>query len=75
MAHCGKEAKRLIEFISRIKIQKFWSQMEESLRKLKKVRERGGAGAGQGAGKAGGGLSDDDKIRLQIYVDVMFFSR
>ena len=49
--------------------------MEESLRKLKKVRERGGAGGGQGAGKAGGGLSDDDKIRLQIYVDVMFFSR
>ncbi|XP_023338377.1 conserved oligomeric Golgi complex subunit 2 [Eurytemora carolleeae] len=51
------------------------TKMEESLRKLKKVRERGGAGAGQGAGKAGGGLSDDDKIRLQIYVDVMFFSR
>ena len=49
--------------------------MEESLKKLKKVRERGGAGGVAGAGKAGAGLSDDDKIRLQLYLDVMFFAR
>jgi hypothetical protein len=37
------------------------------------VRERGGAGVGGGKGRAG--LSDDDKIRLQLYVDVMYFAR
>ena len=42
------------------------SKMEESLRKLKKVRERGGAGAGERGTKEGDGLSDDDKIRLQV---------
>ena len=46
--------------------------MEESLRKLKKVR--GGAG-GVGGARAGAGLSDDDKIRLQLYLDVMYFAR
>jgi len=51
------------------------TKMEESLKKLKKVRERGGAGGGAGQGKAGAGLSDDDKIRLQLYIDVMFFAR
>ena len=49
--------------------------MEESLKKLKKVRERGGASGGAGAGRAGAGLSDDDKIRLQLYIDVMYFAR
>jgi len=42
------------------------SKMEESLRKLKKVRER------QETREAKPGLSDDDKIRLQLYVDVHF---
>ena len=42
------------------------SKMEESLRKLKKVRERGGAGAGERGTKEGDRLSDDDKIRLQV---------
>ena len=42
------------------------SKMEESLRKLKKVRERGGAGAGDRGTKEGDRLSDDDKIRLQV---------
>ena len=37
------------------------------------VRERGGAGVGGAKGRAG--LSDDDKIRLQLYVDVMYFAR
>ena len=49
------------------------TKMEESLRKLKKVRERGGGGAG-GKDK-GSGLSDDDKIRLQLYLDVTHFVR
>jgi len=40
--------------------------MEESLKRLK---------AGRGATSAGGasGLSDDDKIRLQLYIDVKEF--
>jgi len=48
------------------------TKMEESLRKLKKVRERGGGVAGKDKAV---GLSDDDKIRLQLYVDVMFLLR
>ena len=47
------------------------TKMEESLRKLKKVR--GGAGAGDRDKTAG--LSDDDKIRLQLYLDVTYFLR
>ena len=45
------------------------TKMEESLRKLKKVRERGGNVTGRDKAV---GLSDDDKIRLQLYLDVMF---
>ena len=41
--------------------------------KLKKARDRGGAG--QGEKDKSGGLSDDDKIRLQLYLDVSFFLR
>eukprot|EP00092_Neocalanus_flemingeri_P036089 GFUD01039293.1.p1 GENE.GFUD01039293.1~~GFUD01039293.1.p1 ORF type:complete len:755 (+),score=230.57 GFUD01039293.1:37-2301(+) len=48
------------------------TKMEESLRKLKKVRERSGGVAGK---DKAAGLSDDDKIRLQIYLDVMFLLR
>jgi len=48
------------------------AKMEESLRKLKKVRERGGTGATK---DKTGGLSDDDKIRLQLYLDVMYLLR
>ena len=47
------------------------TKMEESLRKLKKVRERGGGGAGEKDKSCG--LSDDDKIRLQLYLDVNHF--
>jgi len=49
------------------------TKMEESLRKLKKVRERGGTTGGEK--DKSGGLSDDDKIRLQLYLDVSFFLR
>ena len=48
------------------------TKMEESLKKLKKVRERGGGAAGK---DKAAGLSDDDKIRLQLYLDVMFLLR
>ena len=36
--------------------------------------DRGGAGLGEKGDKSGG-LSDDDKIRLQLYLDVSFFLR
>lgn len=42
------------------------AKMEESLRKLKKVRDR------QETKEVKPGLSDDDKIRLQLYLDVHF---
>ena len=43
-------------------------KMEESLQRLKKVR--GGATSNPGAETRSGSMSDDDKIRLQLYVDV-----
>ena len=50
-------------------------KMEESLKRLKKVRERTAGNAGDknqdGAGAVK--ISDDDKIRLQLYVDVKHF--
>ena len=57
-------------------------KMEESLKRLKRVRDTrkvGGGGEGAAdaaAGAEGGGraaISDDDKIRLQLYLDVSFF--
>ena len=45
-------------------------KMEESLKRLKKAR--GGAG-GAGAGSAATSVSDDDKIRLQLALDVKSF--
>ncbi|XP_064110909.1 conserved oligomeric Golgi complex subunit 2-like [Macrobrachium nipponense] len=44
-------------------------KMEESLKRLKRARDKGA----QGGSDAGGGLSDDDKIRRQICLDVEFF--
>lgn len=43
--------------------------MEESLKRLKRARDRGA----QGGAEVTGGLSDDDKIRMQICLDVEFF--
>jgi len=48
------------------------TKMEESLKKLKKVREKSGGVSGK---DKSGGLSDDDKIRLQLYLDVKFLLR
>ncbi|XP_037798953.1 conserved oligomeric Golgi complex subunit 2-like [Penaeus monodon] len=44
-------------------------KMEESLKRLKRARDRGA----QGGAEVTGGLSDDDKIRMQICLDVEFF--
>ncbi|KAK7027304.1 hypothetical protein SK128_000912 [Halocaridina rubra] len=44
-------------------------KMEESLKRLKRARDRGA----QGGAEASGVLSDDDKIRRQICLDVEFF--
>ncbi|KAG0729859.1 Conserved oligomeric Golgi complex subunit 2 [Chionoecetes opilio] len=44
-------------------------KMEESLKRLKRARDRGGSGGEGGAG----GLSDHDKIRTQICLDVEYF--
>lgn len=41
---------------------------EESLRRLKNLREKSGS-VQQGSGSATG-MSDDDKIRLQLHVDI-----
>nr|XP_053656566.1 conserved oligomeric Golgi complex subunit 2-like [Cherax quadricarinatus] len=43
--------------------------MEESLKRLKRARDRGA----QGGAEVSGGLSDDDKIRIQICLDVEYF--
>ena len=55
-------------------------KMEESLKRLKRVRDTrrvGGGGGGEGGAEAAAGteikISDDDKIRLQLYLDVCFF--
>ncbi|XP_071513225.1 conserved oligomeric Golgi complex subunit 2 [Panulirus ornatus] len=43
-------------------------KMEESLKRLKRARDRGA----QGGAEVSGGLSDDDKIRFQICLDVEY---
>lgn len=42
---------------------------EESLRRLKNLREKSGS-AQQGSNTSSSGMSDDDKIRLQLHVDI-----
>uniref|UniRef100_A0A336MWJ2 Conserved oligomeric Golgi complex subunit 2 n=1 Tax=Culicoides sonorensis TaxID=179676 RepID=A0A336MWJ2_CULSO len=44
---------------------------EESLRRLKNLREKGGSGT---AATTRQGMSDDDKIRLQLQVDVIYWT-
>uniref|UniRef100_A0A336N970 Conserved oligomeric Golgi complex subunit 2 n=1 Tax=Culicoides sonorensis TaxID=179676 RepID=A0A336N970_CULSO len=44
---------------------------EESLRRLKNLREKGGSGT---AAATRQGMSDDDKIRLQLQVDVIYWT-
>lgn len=41
---------------------------EESLRRLKNLRER--SGSAQHGNASASGMSDDDKIRLQLHVDI-----
>ena len=47
-------------------------KMEESLKRLKKARGGGGGAAGAASGDAAA-VSDDDKIRLQLALDVKAF--
>lgn len=42
---------------------------EESLRRLKNLREKSGS-TQQGNSQSSSGISDDDKIRLQLHVDI-----
>ena len=57
-------------------------KMEESLRRLKRVRDTKSAAAAGSADEPGGkeeaaakeAVSDDDKIRLQLYLDVHYFA-
>lgn len=44
-------------------------KMEESLKRLKQARKSTPANPG---GSSGGGMSDDDKIRLQLALDVEY---
>lgn len=44
-------------------------KMEESLKRLKQARRTAPATP---AGPSGGGMSDDDKIRLQLALDVAY---
>lgn len=46
---------------------------EESLRRLKNLRERSGT-ANTGGNASSSGVSDDDKIRMQLYVDISAWS-
>ena len=62
-----KETSRVVDSV--YYLQGYKEGWKESLRKLKKVRERGGNVTGRDKAI---GLSDDDKIRLQFYLDVMF---
>ena len=53
-------------------------KMEESLRRLKRGRDKQNANAAAGQEKSGeklekGVVSDDDKIRLQLFVDVKHY--
>uniref|UniRef100_S4RGI5 Component of oligomeric golgi complex 2 n=1 Tax=Petromyzon marinus TaxID=7757 RepID=S4RGI5_PETMA len=47
-------------------------KMEESLKRLKQARKTG-AGVTAAAATSGTGLTDDDKIRLQLYLDTQAF--
>lgn len=46
---------------------------EESLRRLKNLRERGGTGPTPATNERQG-MSDDDKIRLQLQIDVIHWT-
>lgn len=47
---------------------------EESLRRLKNLRERGGTGPTTAPNERQG-MSDDDKIRLQLQIDVIHWTK
>lgn len=46
---------------------------EESLRRLKNLREKSAQQANQLLSTTGQPMSDDDKIRLQLQLDILFY--
>ncbi|XP_061405710.1 conserved oligomeric Golgi complex subunit 2 [Lethenteron reissneri] len=48
-------------------------KMEESLKRLKQARKTGAGATAAAAAASGTGLTDDDKIRLQLYLDTQAF--
>uniref|UniRef100_H2XKN8 Conserved oligomeric Golgi complex subunit 2 n=1 Tax=Ciona intestinalis TaxID=7719 RepID=H2XKN8_CIOIN len=50
-------------------------KMEESLLRLQKMRSGGKSSSSNLAALAGSSLSDDDKIRLQLFIDVTSFGK
>ncbi|XP_078466043.1 conserved oligomeric Golgi complex subunit 2 [Lampetra planeri] len=48
-------------------------KMEESLKRLKQARKTGSGATAAAAAASGTGLTDDDKIRLQLYLDTQAF--
>lgn len=46
---------------------------EESLRRLKNLREKSAQQANQPLSTTGQPMSDDDKIRLQLQLDILFY--
>ena len=68
----GQEARTLLDSVNK---------MEESLKRLKRAREqKGGTAATASTPAAAGasaaaGVTDNDKIKVQLYVDVCYFAR
>lgn len=48
---------------------------EESLRRLKNLRERSSSNNPNQSSSGSGGMSDDDKIRLQLHVDISTWTK
>ena len=48
---------------------------EESLRRLKTLRDKTSNAQALGLGEKGSGVSDDDKIRVQLFADVLHWTK
>jgi len=59
--------------LSTIELMTFLKKTEDSLKRLKKVKKLSGEDLDGGGGR--GGVSDEDKIRLQFYFDVQQLGR
>lgn len=50
-------------------------KMEDSLRKLQRVRHSNKSNANMGSSMTSSVVSDDDKIRIQLHIDIVEFGR